>query len=258
MKVNNLVEEIFAQAVSLDQSGGLRNTIYAIGHEIFILNYDHTVLLRFRLRQSEGTFEYPISFKANDYDSNHFEEKDGRIVFHSESETGEYTRKKVCGTTDLTPEEVKQLYTNYTSTEEERDVVNLSKDVLSLLDTELSHIEFSGKEGESIKMIQRNIYSGGIIEVQKANRGLFKEELANDFGPIAIKTDDFRALFNFQDVMRFAFPARGQEDYIIVTSGDTSKRSITGVIACCLYDELIQIKELRKSEVPTISKFRRK
>lgn len=258
MKVNNLVEEIFAQAVALDQSGGLKNTIYAIGHEIFILNYDHTVLLRFRLRQSEGTFDYPISFKANDYDSNHFEQADGRITFHSESETGEYTRKKVCGTTDLTPEEVKTLYASYTAVEEERSIVNLSKDVLSLLDSELSHIEFSGKAGESIKMIQRNIYSGGIIEVEKKNSGLFKEELENDFGPIAIKTDDFRALFNFQDVMRFAFPSREQEDYILVTSGDTSKRHITGVIACCLYDELIQIKELRKSQPVTTSKFRRK
>ena len=72
MKITDLVEQIFAHAVALDQSGGLRNTIYAIGSEIYILNYDHTVLLRFRLRRSEACFETPVSFRANDYDSNGF------------------------------------------------------------------------------------------------------------------------------------------------------------------------------------------
>lgn len=246
MKITNLVEGIFAQAVALDQSGGLRNTIYAIGHEIFILNYDHTVLLRFRLRASEGTFEHPIAFKANDYDSNTFEEKDGKIVFYSEK--GEYQRKKVCGTSDLTPEEVKALYHNYATDVVDRAVVNLSKDVLSLLDTELSHVEFSGEVGQSIKMVQRNIYSGGIIEVEKKqdSDALFKEELENDFGPVAIKTEDFRALFTFQDVLKFSFPSRGKEDFILVTSGEENKRSITGIIACCLYDEVIQLKEVQK------------
>ena len=246
MKITNLVEGIFAQAVALDQSGGLRNTIYAIGHEIFILNYDHTVLLRFRLRSSEGAFEHPIAFKANDYDSNVFEEKDGKIVFYSEK--GEYQRKKVCGTSDLTPQEVKALYQNYVTDVVDRAVVNLSKDVLGLLDTELSHIEFRGEAGQSIKMIQRNIYSGGIIKVEKkrSEEALFQEELENDFGPVAIKTEDFRALFTFQDVLKFSFPKIGKEDFILVTSGEENKRSITGIIACCLYDEVIQLKEVQK------------
>jgi hypothetical protein len=138
MKVNNLVEELFAQAVALDQSGGLRNTVYAIGTEIFILNYDHTVLIRFKLRKSEGVFENPISFKANDYDSNVFEQQGNKIIFFAEK--GEYQRKKVCGTTDLTPQEVKELYAKYMDDLEERTTVILSKDVIELLDTDLSHI----------------------------------------------------------------------------------------------------------------------
>jgi hypothetical protein len=243
MKVTNLVEEIFAQAVSLDQSGGLKNTIYAVGHEIYILNYDHTVLLRFRLRASEGTFETPISFKANDYDSNVFEEKDGKIIFTSGN--GEYQRKKICGTTDLSPEEVRDLFNKYATEKEGRIVTNLSSSVLSLLDTELSHIEFSGNEGESIKMVQRNIYSGGIIEVTKNEEGnLFKESLDFNFGPVAIKTDDFKALFYFQEVLQFAFPVRGKEDFILVKGTDKNKRDITGIVACCLYDEIIQLKEI--------------
>lgn len=245
MKVTNLVEEIFAQAVSLDQSGGLKNTIYAIGHEIYILNYDHTVLLRFRLRGSEGTFETPISFKANDYDSNVFEEKNGKIIFTSGNE--EYQRKKITGTTDLTPEEVKALFNKYITEKEDRISSNLSASVISLLDTELSHIEFSGEADGNIKMIQRNIYSGGIIEVTKKENDadMFKESLESDFGPVAIKTDDFRALFYFQDVLQFSFPARGKEDFILVKGTDKNKRDITGLIACCLYDEVIQLKEVQ-------------
>jgi hypothetical protein len=252
MKITSLIEDIFAQAVALDQSGGLRNTIYAIEHEIFILNYDHTVLLRFRLRKSEeGTFETPISFKANDYDSNVFEEKNGKIIFYSEK--GEYQRKKICGTTDLTPEEVKDLFKKYASATEGRSDISLSRDVLQLLDTDLSHVEFSGEKGGTIKMVQRNIYSGGIIEVEKMNEGMFKEELENDFGPVAIKTDDFRALFTFQEVMKFAFPSRGKEDFILVKEGvSDGKRTFTGIIACCLYDEVIQLKEVQIKNKPTL------
>ena len=244
MKVTSLVEEIFGQAVALDQNGVLKNTIYAIDHEIYILNYDHTVLLRFRLRSSEGTFDTPIAFKANDYDSNIFEEKNGKIIFTSGN--GEYQRKKICGTTDLTPEEVKALFNKYIIDKNNRASSTLSSNVMSLLDSELSHIEFSGKESETVKMIQRNIYSGGIIEVTKSEGdNMFKESLESDFGPVAIKTDDFKALFYFQDVLQFSFPARGKEDFILVKGTDKNKRDITGIIACCLYDEIIQLKEVR-------------
>jgi len=242
--------------VALDQSGGLRNTIYAIGHEIFILNYDHTVLLRFRLRRSEGQFETPISFKANDYDSNMFEEVDGQIVFHSEK--GEYLRKKSCGTTDLTPEEVRTLYHKYVAELPERETIDLSRDVLDLLDENLSHIEFSGEEGENIKLLQRNIYSGGIIEITKKEEGLFTERLEYAFGPVGVKTDDFRALFTFQNTLKFSFPRRGREDFVSVRSGDESRRSITGVVACCLYDEIIEIREVQVQKQAEETKLKRR
>jgi hypothetical protein len=98
-------------------------------------------------------------------------------------------------------------------------------------------------------MIQRNIYSGGIIEVEKKrDEGFFLEEFHNDFGPVAIKTGDFRALFTFQEALNFSFPARGSEDFILVTGVDTNKRSVTGIIACCLYDEIIELREVQLSK----------
>lgn len=244
-KITNLVQGIFAQAVALDQSGGLKNTIYAISNEIFILNYDHTVLLRFKLRDSESPFNHPISFKADSYDSNVFEEKDGVITFYSDNE--EYSRKKACGTTDLSPSDVKKLFRKYIKEKGERDTIILSKEVLELLDTNLSHVEFSSKTENRLKIVQRNIYSGELIEVEKkkTNDGLYDEKIKHEFGPIAIKTNDLNALFNFQDVLKFSFPSKDKEDYLFVRGVDDSKRNFTGIIACCLYDEIINLKQVK-------------
>jgi hypothetical protein len=248
MKISNLVEQIFSQAVALNQSGGLRNTIYAIENEIYIMNYDHTVLLRFRLRKSESPFSHPVSFKADDYDSNEFEEKDGKIIFHSENEN--YIRKKTCGTSDLTPEQIRELYLTYIRKENEQESVQISKNVLELLEDGLSHIEFSGEVGNTIKMIQRNIYSGGIIEIQEKNKGgFFHQTLKQSFDPVAMKTGDFQALFTFENNLSFSFPINENEDYILVKSVDENRRSMRGVIACCLYDEIIQIRESKQTKI---------
>lgn len=247
MKITNLVEQIFANAVALDQSGGMKNTIYGIGTDIFILNYDHTVLARFRLRKSEVEFDQPVSFKANDYDSNQFEEKDGRITFHSDN--GEYIRKKIAGTSDMSAEDVKKLFKTYSRDGEQYSV--LSPKVLEMIDTNLSHIEFTGKKGGNVKLTQRNIYSGGIIEIEpKKAGGFFEETLKNDFGPIAMKTNDFVALFSFNTgeakALKFYFPTKGKEDFFTITGLDDSKRNMKVIIACCLYDEIIKLKEVQQ------------
>jgi len=255
-KITNLVQGIFAQAVALDQSGGLKNTIYAIKNEIFILNYDHTVLLRFKLRDSEIPFNHPISFKADSYDSNVFEEKDGVITFYSDNK--EYSRKKACGTTDLSPLDVKKLYKKYITEKGERDTIILSKEVLELLDTNLSHIEFASKVNEGLKITQRNIYSGELIEVEKkkSDEGMYDKKIEHEFGPIAIKTNDFNALFNFQEVLKFSFPPKDKEDYLFVRGVDDTKRNFTGIIACCLYDEIINLKQVNHGR--KVTKIRRR
>lgn len=240
MEIKNFIEQIFSQAVALDQSGGLRNTIYANGREIFIMNYDHTVLLRFRLRAKESPFTSPISFKANDYDSKIFHQEGDRIIFTSGNDG--YVKKKICGTTDLTPEQVKELFDEYL-TDEEGVSVTLSDSVLELLDDSLSHIEFSGEEGGQLKLIQRNIYTGGIIEIEQKSLGFLNNHLEREITPVAIKTDDFKALFTFDKSLKFTFPTSEQSDYIVINTIDRGKRDMTGILACCLYDEIIEIKQ---------------
>ena len=243
MKITGQVEQIFSHAVALDQSGGLRNTIYANKREIFILNFDHTVLVRFRLKSTENPFQNPVSFRANDYDSNEFYEEDGKIIFISEKDG--FQRKKSSGKAEYEPEQVKEIFYKFID-EQPRQTVVLKKEIISLLDTDLSHIEFSGKKGEPLKMIQRNIYSGAVIEVQQKGGGYFDEGLDGDFGPIGIKTGDFQALFMFQDVLQFEFPYDEGDDYIVIRSIEKDKRDMVAVVACCLYDEIIQLRTVKK------------
>lgn len=240
IKINNLIEQIFSVAVALDQNGGLRNTIYAVNDNVLIMNYDHTVLLHFKLRKSENAFQYPVAFKANDYDSDMFEQIDNSIIFHTENE--EFERKKICGTSDLTPEEVLELYQNYIGNADKRQKITISNKLLELLDDSLSHVEFSGEEGGTFKVVQRNIYSGGLIEIKPKSKGMFTDTLDFDFGPIGIKTDDLKALFTFQNVLNFHFPNPENSDFLIIESTDKTKRNMTAIVAGCLYDEIIEIK----------------
>lgn len=243
MKISGQVEQIFAHAVALDQSNHLKNSIYADGKEIFIMNFDHSVILRFRLRDTEKLFNNPISFKANDYDSNTFYEEDGKIVFLSQ-EKG-YERKKVCGKAEHEPKDVKTMFNKFLKQEIESEKLIINDSVLSLLDSDLSHIEFSGGKGNTIKMTQRNIYSGGVIEVTEATKGMFKNNLKKDFAPVGIKTKDFEALFSFQNSLKFEFPVGKKQDFVIVRSVDKNKRDMTGLIACCIYDEIIKVKQIK-------------
>lgn len=245
MKITNKTEEIFSHAVALDQSGGMKNTVYATGKEVFILNYDNTILLRFRLRKGEQSFDNPISFRANDYDSNEFYEENGKIVFVSGK--GSYKRKKSCAVPDLAPADVKGLYESFTKPD--AFPVTFGKDLLSLLDPNLSHMEFVGKKGEPLQILQRNIYSGAVIEIHEKAGGLLpaESELPFDFGPIALRTNDFQAMFAFQESLKFTFSDPNEDnsgDLVKVDSVDKGKFNMSGLIACCVYDELIQVKEV--------------
>jgi hypothetical protein len=243
--ITNLIEDIFLHATALAQSGSLWNAIYALEREIYIFNYDHTVLLRFRLRDTESAFSHPISFRANDYDSNKILEEDGRIVFITHQ--GDFQKKKICGKAEFEPDEIRSLCSHFLSLKDHAvEKVTLDKDLLSFLNPYLNHIEFSGKKGGYLKMVQRNIYDGGIVEIQEQSKSIFASDtLKNDFGPVGLKTNDFKALFTFLNTLEFQFPANNQEDFILVRSVDKNKRDMVGVLACCLYDEIIQIKEVR-------------
>lgn len=242
-KVSNRVEEIFAHAVAMDQCGRLRNTVYVIDREVYIINQDNTVFLRFKLRESETPFDHPISFKANDYDSRSFREVDGKIVF--ESEGNGFKRAKTCGTPDATPEEVRAMFKKFKPVKTNK--VKLTKDILPMMEENLSHIEIKAVDGE-IQFVQRNVYSGSVIKVTRAaEEGALgvdsPDELDGDFGPLGLRNGDFSALFAFNDNLIFTFPPDGDGDYCCVRSRDP-RMAMDGVIACCIYDELGTVEEV--------------
>lgn len=249
-KIDSRIETIFSHAVALDQSGRLRNTIYLRKRTVFILNSDRTILLKFSLSSSFSPFKNPISFKAADYDSNMFHEKDGKIVFISKS--GDMLKKKSCGVPELSPKEVLEIYKKFKKIETNK--IEISKNILQLLDENLSHIEISGKDG-NFKIIQRNIYDGTIIELSREKGKGFgvshSDKIDSDFGPLGLRTQDFIALFAFNDSLVFNFPTGSKNGYCTV-SGKNFK--MKGIIALCLYDELGIITESDNS----ISKKKKK
>lgn len=231
-KANKRIEDIFAHAVALQQNGRMRNTIYCRKNYIYILNQDDTILLRFCLRLSEVVFAHPVSFYANDYDSNKFYEEDGKIHFVIENEF--HQRIKQCGTPKRNPLQVHKLFQQIKPLME--NAVDIGESLLGFLDEDLTHIEFSASKGK-LKIVQRNIYTGSIITIQEKTgqeQGLVQiSPHLKDFVPIAIRTKDFLALFSFANIVSFCFG----DHYIWVENKD-HKIPFMGIIGLCRYNEL--------------------
>jgi hypothetical protein len=226
---------MFAQAASLHQSGRLKNTIYATGSSVFIFNQDHTVLIKFALRPEEAPFAHPISFDAAEYDSNELQERDGFVEF-IQRDAG-FTRIKSCRAPKYTPDQIVGIFKGFGKPS--GDEVSLSKDVLGLLDGELSHIEFSARGGK-LTIAQRNIYRGSLIQLERdklpGRLGILSEELG-DFGPLGLRTDDFMSLFSFADSLTFWFGS-GADGNVVHFKSSNDNLKMMGVLSRCVYDNL--------------------
>lgn len=228
-------QSIFAYAVGLEQGGRNSNTIFCSGKVVFILNVDRTVLLRFSIRES-SKFNAPVSFNANDYDSAEFEERDGVIAFRRKSESGTYERTKSCRVPNLNFQDVEDVYDQFFRLSDGCPSVSLGQDLLSLLEENLSHVEFSSYDGR-LKIVQRDIFSGSLVEIIKRDVGLSLAEadrLPDRLGPFGMRTKDLFALFNdFNPKVTLYFPA--DEDYFLISG---IHGGMTGIVSKCFYDEM--------------------
>ena len=246
VNVNKRIEGIFAQAVAMDNRG-IKNMIHCIGDNIYIVNFDYSMILRFSLRQSEARFEVPISFNANEYDSPNFTfeitENGSKIVFHTVER--EFTRRKICQTKSVSPnaEDIDKLYQELKKKAEQSEYLfYLSSDCVPLLEEDLSHVEIS-VENSSLILRQRNIYTGTMVEVESNEKGFFTvNRLPKEMPPIALKTKDFTSLFNIQKSLAF-IPA---EDFLFVK--DPQKDDFDGVLALCKYDMIIDLYNKKGGE----------
>jgi hypothetical protein len=232
IKITGQTETMFAQAVALAQSGRMKSTIHINGGEIFILNMDNTILIKF---ESPQVFPEAISFYANDYESPEMGVENGQVYFHQY--TGEYKRKKLCPKPNENFGDLKTLWDNYTFKKDR--TLSVHKDITALLDDGLSHIEFTNVPG-GISLIQKNIYDGSRVEINKktTGRGFMSEGVPVECLPLGIRTADFNALFALVDEIVFYF----QPDRNYLHFSDTNG-IVNGVLASCLYDELGYLKE---------------
>ncbi len=233
-KANYRIEKIFAHAAALQQSGRLRNTIYGLKKSVYILNQDFTVLLRFPLRRSENPFDSPISFAANDYDSNIFEERDGKICFIQKY--GDFVREKSCRIPGQLAADVQKTFKKFAASIKNKNKVTLNMDFVKCLDESLSHIEFSVRKGQLI-IKQRNIYDGSVITItkkKKAGLGIASDASLKSFKPIGIRTNDLLALFAFAESVSFYFSSKG----VTWFESEDRKMPFVGIISQCIYDEL--------------------
>ena len=238
MKLTNRIEEIFAHAVALSQNGKLRSQIHCTGSLIYVVNQDQTVIMRFRLRSVDKLkFEPPISFAANDYDSRQIEIGDGRINFVQTA--GGFRREKSCRVPDTDTKEIDRIFRGLCKQATiGENSVTLSKDILSLLDESLSHIEFSCKDGV-LNIVQRNIYSGTVSTLTQENTegfgGLVSSSRLKDFIPIGLRTNDFMALFAFVNAVEISFPP---DVPFVVVESKTQTLPMRVILSKCSYDEL--------------------
>lgn len=230
--VNDRIEMIFATAVALQQDGRFRSTIHCSGKMIHIMNQDMTVILRFPIRQYETEFKHPVSFSANDYDSKDFEEQDGKICFIKSD--GDYTRVKSCKIPDSEGMDPRTLFHKIPLNKENR--VGIKKGITGLLNDDLSHIEISCVDGQ-LQVVQRNIFSGAVIKIQKRDgrKGLIDDDSIADFAPMAMRTNDFMALFTFLNEIDFYFSPKGGFVYV---RGESGKIKMDGIVSKCIYEEM--------------------
>lgn len=232
-------EEIFSYAAALDQSGRMRNTILCNERDVLVINSDRTILLRFALPETSAAFKETVIFDANDYDSANFYVEGDSIVFKTVQDG--YVRKKKCGSSkSLSFDEIFRLYYRY-ARKKATSRFTLRKAIMSALQDDLSHVEIHWDNG--LKVVQRDIFSGTIIEIVNDASGLdfASQEKLERFEPIGIRTVDLDALFNYDQELSFSFVPGG--NYFIVKGKTTD---LTGLLSWCLFDELGRIEVLGK------------
>lgn len=229
MQITKKTELMFTQAVSLAQSGRLKSHIHGLGNILFIANMDNTILLKMA---PDMTFPAPgLSFFANDYESPNVELAGENVVFVT-TKSG-YVQHKTCGVPKTSFADVQAIWDRHTPVMDHKILVR--KEILPLLDSELSHVEFHNDKG-TLKMVQKNIYTGGRVEVKDSNGSQGFISIHNfppSFNPVGIRTVDLTALFQFVDTLAFYPQPSGHWMYFKDTSG-----VLEGILSTCVYDEL--------------------
>ena len=233
VNIDDRTEMLLSQAVALAQSGKMKSTVHFAQDNLYILNMDKTICVRFA---SPGSSSF--SFFANDYESRRMEVQDGRVTFNSGR--GGYQRSKSCPVPKTTAEDVQAAWKRYSP--DKSNSFSLGSEVMSLLDEGLSHVEVSRKEG--VKLVQRDIYTGAVVEVQIPSSGglLNTQADGSPFPVFGLRTADLQALFTFRGTLFFYIQPEGRNWVYIEDSGI----GMAAVLTTCLYDEMAYLAEAKE------------
>jgi hypothetical protein len=233
IKLKDRTEYLISQAVALDQSGMMKNTVFGFSEFLFIVNFDDTILLRFMMDEK---IPEALAFFANDYESNEMEVSGGKVTFITCS--GGYRRRKECAAPKRTWNEVAAIWSRFRPVKD--FPLNFNTKVLSHLDDDLSHVEIHNANGKA-RLIQKNIYSGAKVEIDNADGGLFAiENFPEGFQPVGLRTVDFKALFTMTDALTFNL--QPGHNWVYVTDPFDK---VNAILSTCLYDELGFVAEVK-------------
>ena len=240
------LEKIFAHAAALHSEGKMKNWIYGEGTKIYILNTDCSLLMKFKVPWELGHF----CFSAHEYEGQEFHLSPTGMIFKSQDQDYERTKfspvnppysfewiKRTWGILDQKTKECKPI-----------GKIVLEDKVLRWLEKDLPHTEFVLKE-KGWSLVQRNIYTGEIIQITKKPRPLTlldKDEVMGERN-IGLRTNDFFALFTFVPKLSFYF-----YDLPFAQAMNLSFFDMRVFLGGCFYDSLGDLEVIYGREVQKV------
>ena len=188
------VESIFATSVLLSSQGRFKTEVHVVPNYIYLINADNTVIMEFNVPDIPKDLEF--SFFPEDYESNHLLLQENTTKFITETSNWIRTKEVSVPSEEKRKVTVESFNSLWLESNGEHLDFNFNKKDLSLLEDRLSHIEIAAHEGKLI-LRQRDIYSGNSLVLTKTENPTLFKTTRPDFGPIAVRTGDFKALFHY-------------------------------------------------------------
>lgn len=250
-KLTKEMEWIFETAVALEKDIKMRNAVLCRGSNIWIVNFDRTLIMKFPIK---GAFKNDVSFYSTDYDSSNFVEEDGTL--HFVKYYGEYERKKVSSAMfTLIDIDIDNLWKEL-SVKKPYDVeFIMTEKMMSLFRDDLTHVEVRISDEKKVQFVQRDIFSGSIIYVKKKEKqGLLadpNEKVLKIVEPFAIRLQDLSALLNKEGNVKFHLSEKSPGRCHVQSS------RFEAIVSWCVYDELGTVTYLKEIYTPDTKKSAR-
>jgi hypothetical protein len=219
------VDDVVAAAIQFGRGASGDAVIAWKGDVAYCLSYDRTVLLR--ATNVSPVRDDAVVFRACDYEGPDCRLHGKWVEFTLQDNT------KVSVPRPL--QSFKGLSTLFKTFENESSQADckliLARTILADFDADLPHVEFHFKP-TATHLIQRDIYTGKVLDISR-------ESVCKEAEPLAMRTQDFMALFGLAASLTFA----QNKDFFLVTSMSSE---LTAVVGGCIYDAVGRLNILQE------------